>query len=200
MGTFELETKVIMGIDLAAKNKNPTGIAVLKCKKVKTFLLYTDSQLIETITLNNPYIIAIDAPFSLPKKGIFRKADKEMIKQGYRVFPPRLPSMKKLTQRAVRLNRILSESGFKTIEVHPTSTCKALSIPIKDKEKVQTVLTQIGLKGDFKVRPLTLHEIDAILAALTAYLHVINQTDALGDNKEGYIIVPKRQDWRAFKI
>jgi len=50
------------------------------------------------------------------------------------------------------------------------------------------------------VRTLTPHEIDAVIAALTAYLHMRNQTEALGDEEEGYIIIPKKQDWRTLQI
>jgi len=194
-----LKIKVIMGIDLAGKSENPTGVAIWKNKRVKTTLLYTDSQILETITQNKPEITAIDAPFSLPKSGIFRKADKEMIQCGYRVFPPSLPAMKKLTRRAMKINRIIMEKGYKTIETHPTSTCKALSIPSKDWGKIQTVLKQIGIEGALEAQLMTSHEIDAILAALTAYLHIKNLTEALGDEKEGYIIVPKKQEWRTLK-
>jgi hypothetical protein len=197
---FGLESKVIIGIDLAGKSENPTGWATWRNKEVKTTLLYTDDEILETITQNKPEIIAIDAPFNLPKSGIFRKADKEMIKQGYHVFPSSLPAMKKLTIRAIKLNRAIAEKGFKTIEVHPTSTCKALSMPLKDWRKIQTVLKQIGLKGDFEVRALTSHETDAVLAALTAYLYIKNQTAALGDEEEGYIIIPKKQIWRTIKL
>jgi len=197
---LELKTKVINGIDLAGKPENPTGWATWENKKVKTTLLYVDNQILEAITQNKPEIIAVDAPFSLPKSGILRKADREMIKSGYRVFPPTLPAMRTLTMRAMKLNRLISEIGFKTIEVHPTSTCKALNIPPKDWGKIQTVLTQIGLEGDLKVRTLMPHEVDAVIAALTAYLYMRNQTKALGDEEEGYIIVPKKQDWRTLQI
>lgn len=197
---FKLENEVIIGIDLAGKPENPTGWAIWKNKELKTTLLYSDGEILDSITRSKPKITAIDAPFCLPKKGIFRKADKEMIRHGYRVFPPDLPAMRKLTMRAIRLNRAIDERGFKTIEVHPTSTCKALNMPIKDWGKIQTVLKQLGLGGDTEVRTLTPHEIDAILAALTAYLHLNNQTEALGDDEEGYIIIPKKQEWRKLKI
>jgi predicted nuclease with RNAse H fold len=196
---LELKTKVIIGIDLAGKPENPTGWATWENKKVKTSLLYSDNQILEAIAQNKPEVIAVDAPFSLPKSGILRKADREMIKNGYRVFPPTLPAMKILTIRAMKLNRLIAEKGFKTIEVHPTSTCKALNMPPKDWGKIQTALTQIGLEGDPKLRTLTPHEIDAIIAALTAYLYMRNQTEALG-GEEGYIMIPKKQDWRTLQI
>jgi len=195
-----LKAKVIIGIDLAGKPENPTEWTTWENKKVKTSLLYMDNQIVEAIAQSKPEIIAVDAPFNLPKKGILRKADREMVKNGYRVFPPMLPAMKMLTMRAIKVNRLIAEKGFKTIEVHPTSTCKALSIPPKDWGKIQTALTQIGLEGDFKVRTLTPHEIDAVIAVLTAHLYMRRQTKALGDEEEGYITIPKKQDWRTLQI
>lgn len=196
---LKLKNKVITGIDLAGKPENPTGWAIWKNKRVETSLIYTNNEILEGITRNKPAIIAIDAPFSLPKKGILRKADKEMIRRGYRVFPPKLPAMRTLTVRAIELNKLIAEKGYKTIEVHPTSTRKALNMPSKDWRKIQTSLKSIGLEGD-QVRTLTPHELDAITAALTAYLHLQNQTEALGDKEEGYIIIPKKQDWRTLQI
>jgi hypothetical protein len=197
---LELKPKVIIGIDLAGKAENPTGWALWKDKKVETSLIYTNNEILESITQSNPTIIAIDAPFSLPKKGILRKADREMITRGYHVFPPCLPAMKTLTSRAMKLNKLIAKKGYKTIEVHPTSTRKALNMPSKDWEKIQTALETIGLEGALKVRALKSHEIDAATAALTAYLYMQNQTETIGDEEEGYMIVPKKQNWRTLKI
>jgi len=80
---LKLKNKVIIGIDLAGKPENPTGWAVGKNKRVETSLIYTDNEILEGITHNKPAIISIDAPFNLPKRGILRKADKEMIRRGY---------------------------------------------------------------------------------------------------------------------
>jgi predicted nuclease with RNAse H fold len=192
----EFEGKCTIGIDLAGLSKNPTGLALLKGNAVKTSLIYTDSEILENITRNVPSLIAIDAPLSLPKRGeAFRKADREMIKKGYRVFPPNLPAMKKLTLRAIRLNRLIEENAYKTIEVHPTSTRKALQMPLKNWETIQEILKTLGLKGELETRPLATHEIDAITAALTATLHLKKQTELIGDEENG-IIVPKKRNWR----
>jgi predicted nuclease with RNAse H fold len=195
-----LATRVLIGIDLAGKQENPTGWATWESKKVDTRLLYTNSEIIEAIDKDKPEVIAVDVPFSLPRRGIWRKADAEMIENGYRVFPPMLPVMRVLTMRAIELNRLIAEKGFKTIEVHPTSARKALGIPPKDWEEIQAALTQMGVEGSLKVRTLTPHEIDAIVAAFTARLYTRNRTRALGDEEEGYIIVPKKHDWRALQI
>ncbi|MDH7477261.1 MAG: DUF429 domain-containing protein [Candidatus Bathyarchaeota archaeon] len=195
-----METSTIIGIDLAGSPKNPTGWALWKDKVIKTNLVYTDEELLEGILSHNPSIVAIDAPLRLPKEGILRKADKEMIKRGYRVFPPGLPVMKKLTLRAIKVNKLILEKRYKTIEVHPTSTRKALSMPLKEWGKIQTALKSMGIEGDIQTRTLTSHEIDAVTAALTAYLHMQNQTETIGDLEEGFIIIPKKMDWRTLKV
>jgi len=197
---LKLREEVIIGIDLAGKPENPTGWALWKNKAVKTSLIYTDNEILEGIARNKPAIIAIDAPLCLPKRGNLRRADKEMIRKGYRVFPPSLPAMRKLTLRGMKINKSIAEKGYKTIEVHPTSTRKALNMPSKDWGKIQKILKSIGLEAELKVRTMTPHEIDAITSALTAYLHTQNQTEAIGDEEEGYIIIPKKQDWRTLKI
>lgn len=195
-----LENKVIIGIDLAGKPENPTGWALWRNRNVETSLIYTNKEILEKITHVKPTIVAIDAPLKLPKKSLLRKADKELIKRGYRVFPPRLKAMKKLTLRAIKLNKLIGEKGIETIEVHPTSTRRALNMPIKDWRKIQTLLESMGLEGSLKTCILTPHEIDAVTAALTAHLYKQGLTEALGDEEGGYIIVPKKQDWRNIKL
>ncbi len=194
---LELKDRCVIGIDLAGSSKNPTGWSLLKDTTVKTLLLHTDNEILENTLRNQPTLIAIDAPLSLPKKGeFFRKADREMIRKGYRVLPPNLAAMRKLALRAIKLNRLIEEKRYKAIEVHPTSTRKALQMPSKDWKATQEILKTLGLKGELETRPLATHEIDAITAALTAALHLKRQTEQIGDNEEGYIILPKKRDWK----
>jgi len=195
-----LQKRVIIGIDLAGKPENPTGWALWRNRRVKTSLVYRNNDILKGIARSKPAIIAIDAPLSLPKSGILRKVDKEMIARGYRVFPPILQAMRKLTVRAIEINKLIADKGYRAIEVHPTSTRKALNMPSKDWGKIQAILKSIGVEGDLKVRTLTPHEVDAVTAALTAYLHMQSQTKTLGDDEEGYIIIPKKQDWRTLQI
>jgi predicted nuclease with RNAse H fold len=196
----KMESKVIVGIDLAGKSGNSTGWAVLKNRKLKTCLVFMDHEILTSVEKIKPVLIAIDAPFSLPKRGLLRRSEEEMMKKGYRIFSPNLPAMKMLTLRAMRLNRLILEKGFETVEVHPTSACKALGMPVKNWGEIQKTLTQMRLKGELERKRLTSHEIDAALAALTAYLYMKNETETLGNEEEGYIIVPKRQDWRKLRI
>jgi len=197
---LKLKSKVIIGIDLAGKEENPTGLAIWRNKSVETCLIYTDNEILEKIKRIKPKIVAIDAPLKLPKSGIFRKVDKELIRKGYRVFPPGLPAMKTLTLRAVRLNRLIIKAGIQTIEVHPTSTRKALGMPTKDWKTIQDILKRIGLAGSLRQRLLTPHELDAVTAALTGYLYIEDLTETVGDHEEGFIVVPIKRDWRELKL
>jgi len=192
--------KALIGIDLAAKPENPTGWALLQDRLVRTCLLYTDKEILKRINHDKPALIAIDAPFGFAKEGAFRIAEKEIIREGYHVFPPTLPAMVRLTERALRLNKLIAEKRYKTIEVHPTSSRKALGMPLKDWGQIQAIFTRMGLKGDIKMPALTQHEIDAVTAALTAYLLMHNKAVPIGDKEEGCIVVPKRQAWSRIRI
>ena len=84
---------------------------------------------------------------------------------------------------------------YKTIEVHPTSTRKALQMPLKDWKAIQESLKTLGLKGELETRPLATHEIDAVTVALTAVLHLKSQTKRIDDDEKGYKTVPNKRDW-----
>lgn len=189
-----------VGLDLASLQTNPSGIAIIENKKLLTRHLHKTEEIIANITTFNPKIIAIDAPLSLPKKGTMRNADKIMNQRGYKVFPPLIPTMQKLTQRAIKIKEALEKKNYQVIEVHPTSTCKALNLPPKNWRKIQEALQQMGFSGELTTRKLSPHEIDAAIAALTAHLHLQGKTELVGDEKEGYIIVPRKQNWSQLKI
>jgi predicted nuclease with RNAse H fold len=195
-----MQENVIIGIDLAGAEKNPTGWALWKNKVISTCHLYENQEILEHLTKFEPTLITIDAPLSLPKKGTMRKADREMYRHGYPVFPPRFPAMKKLTLRAIKITQQIKREKLHIIEVHPTSTRKALKIPTKDWKKIQNIFIHMGLKGNLETRALTSHEIDAVTAALTGYLYLQEKIDLIGDGEEGYIVVPTKGDWRRLKL
>ncbi len=197
---LNLTEKIIIGIDLAGASANPTGWALWKNKAVNASHLYSDEEILSRSIELSPALIAMDAPLSLPTSGVLRRADREMLKRGYPVFPPRFPRMEALTRRAVNLTRALSAGGFPVIEVHPASARKALKMPTKDWGQVQTILVRMGLKGDVKTRKMTPHEIDAVTAALVGYFHLLGKAELVGEPQEGYIIVPQGTDWRRLHL
>lgn len=191
-----MREKIIVGIDLAGKANRPTGWALLKNKQIQTCHLYSTKEILVHTFNFSPKLVAIDAPLALPKGNAMREADRQMQKLGYPVLPPRFRAMKTLTLRAARITKKLKERKINVIEVHPASTRKALGMPAKDWKRIQKIFQQMGYKGDVEKRTLTPHEIDAVTAALTALLHIRGKTKLVGEQKEGYIVIPLKNDWK----
>jgi len=122
-----------------------------------------------------------------------------MQKRGYPVFPSRFLAMEKLTLRAIRMAKELTKrqlSHLGSPNIHPQSvknTNKRLG-------KIQTKFLRIGLEGDWEIRVLTPHEIDAVTATLTEHLYIQGETELIGVRKEGYIIVPSESYWRNLQL
>jgi len=190
----------IVGIDLSGSQKRESGICVLNRKLyAKTLILFSDKEIVSFLEKEKPDLIAIDAPLSLPKgrkslekksKIHFRKCDKELSNLKIKFFPITLGPMRKLTERGIKLRKIL-EKKFKVIEVYPGATQDILKIPRKQKgeKKLFLGLKKIGIK--IKNKKISHHELDAITCAFTGYLFLKGKTISLGDKKEGQIVIPK---------
>ncbi len=188
----------LVGIDLAGKPERPSGWALLKGLMVTVKELYTDDEILFKTLEAKPDLVAIDAPLTLPERGVLRKADREMQRHGYPVLPPLFSAMKELTLRAIRLTEALRREQVEVIEVHPASSRKALQMPIKDWRQIQEIFVEMGLSGDWEKRPLSPHELDAVTATVTAHLHIKGKTEGLGEQKGGFIIVPLSVHWSKY--
>ncbi len=185
-----LVRRTVAGVDLAGTEKNPTGVCILDGMYHRSMIAYRDSEILEKIISACPEIIAIDAPLTMPVQGYERNVERIMRSMGYRLFPPLLGGMKKLTIRGVRLNSELKRRGFRTIEVHPLTSRKILGIPERDLSAIRRFFLSIGVRGDVEVKNLSIHEIDALTAAVVALLHLEGLTTVVGD-EEGYIVCPR---------
>lgn len=191
---------VVLGIDLAGSPKRKTGICILNEKlEADCFCVFEDKEILNLINKIKPKLIAIDAPLSLPKgrKSLkrkenihFRECDRELWRYKIKFFPITLGPMRKLTERGIKLRKIL-EKKFKVIEVYPGATQDILKIPRKQKgfEKLKKGLEKLGIKI-LKENP-NADELDAITAAFTGWLYLKGKCVAIGDKKEGQIIIPK---------
>jgi len=177
----------VLGIDLAGKETNPTGIALLSDAGLKTKLVRTDDEILEECRNSSPNLVAIDAPLGFPKKGGLRRADLELISRGHRVFPPIFGGMKFLTQRGARIARKLRAEGFRVIEVHPRTSGKII-FGTHERKKWVSELSGRGMDLKSGVSP---HEVDSVLAALTAQFHMQGKSEEVGDPSEGTIIIPR---------
>lgn len=100
-----LTENILIGIDLAGTETNPTGWAMWKNKIISTCHLHENKQILDRSLTLKPTLIAIDVSPSIPMKGSMRKVDKEMQKQGSPVLPPLFPAMEKLTLRAIEITK-----------------------------------------------------------------------------------------------
>ncbi|MDH7517392.1 MAG: DUF429 domain-containing protein [Candidatus Thermoplasmatota archaeon] len=167
----------ILGVDIAGKDSNPTGICTMINSKVKCCILYSDEEILKIIDELKPDIIAIDAPVMEGEPRV-RKADRLLKKYG--AFPPSLPSMRSLTMRGSKL-AVQLKTCYKVIEVFPTATAKILNVYNKNYKET---IKKLGIKAGNK------HELDAYLCALTAKLFLEKKTVEIGD-ETGKIVVPK---------
>jgi hypothetical protein len=191
----------VVGIDLAGVEKNPTGFCFLDKKMViKTSLLFKDEEILKEIKKIKPDVVAIDAPLALPKgrksldkknKIHFRECDKELLKMRIKFFPITLGPMRKLTERGIRLRKILERKGIKTIETYPGAIQDILKIPRKNAgiEKLISGLRKFDLKGLSK--RMSDHELDAATCALLGKMYLNKNYIAIGDPKEILMILPK---------
>jgi predicted nuclease with RNAse H fold len=178
----------VVGIDLAGSEKNPSGWASLKNGELNVCEFFKDNEICNETASMKPDLVAIDAPLSKPVKGILRFPDREMLRRHYPVFPPLFKSMQSLTERAIRISESLGEININLIEVHPSSSMKALGVPKNNLRRIKLILKKYGLLR--RKIDLTTHEIDAAFSAITAYLHVKGLTELVGNIKEGFIVLP----------
>ena len=169
----------ILGIDLAGKTKNPTGICILKDNDVILKTIKEDKEILEIANMLKPDVIAIDAPIIHGKPRI-RKAD-IMLKK-YKSFPPTLPSMIPLTIRGSKLAAQLSKYHH-VVEVFPTATLKILGVYHKNYKETAAIL-------DLKVK--NKHELDAYICCSTGKMYLEGKTETVGD-EIGKIIIPKEE-------
>ena len=192
---------IVVGVDLAGSEKRNTGICILnEDLEAKCFVVHKDEEILELIEKFKPDLIAIDAPLSLPKgrksldrkeKIHFRECDKKLFEFGIKFFPITLGPMRMLTKRGIKLRKILEKKGYRVIEVYPGATQDILKIPRKsvNTKRLREGLKKLGIK--IEGRKLTHDELDAITAAYTGYLHLKERSLVLGDQKEGFIVIPK---------
>lgn len=198
----------VVGIDLAAAEGRRNGWAALEGPSVKTATFETDKQLVEAAVREQPHLVSIDAPLSIPRGrdctddscqcrsfGIMRECERELKRRGLNVYPCLLPSMSALTERGIALARTFGTLGIPVIESYPGAAQDILRIPRKKASlaDMRLSLNDMGFEG----RPLgqeTSHdELDAMTAALVGYLHLAGQAEALGDAREGCLFVPSKE-------
>ena len=164
------------------------------------------------------YLIGIDGPLQLPHelelccfsspstcnhrqtsayKG--RYCESLLIKKGYRCFMTSKNSfVKSWILRCLKLNKFLQIRSYDTLEVFPFATRQIIFPDLSGKKQTlqfrKTLLSHLQRwKVHFPLedRVYSHDELDAVLAAMTALLHGRHQTEMIGDERDGFIVIPE---------
>ena len=178
----------IIGIDLTGSEKRPSGFAVLReNQEVTTARFRTDEDLINATLAEEPALVSIDSPLSLPEdpKKIYRDCEMTLKRRGIGVYWCLLPSMKALTMRGIALAVRMKGEGLNVIESYPGAAQDILGIPRKNKGKeiLAEGLARYGIRGNLDVSH---DELDAITSAIVGQLYLEGKYEALG-----CLIIPK---------
>lgn len=190
---------VAVGLDLAANPANASALAVLDGRAfVALGEAAADDALVAAVQEHRADVVAVDAPLTPPdgRSGTYanRAAERALRAAGYPALPPsRLGS---LTFRGIALARRLRAAGLDVVEVFPRATLMRLGHRYGGAKQDAR---EVAAARDFLARhvaglpPLASdHAVDAVAAALTGALHLAGETEALGDQAEGVVVVPRR--------
>jgi predicted nuclease with RNAse H fold len=198
--SIKRHNREVVGIDLAGSPKRNTGISMLKKDNITSCaIVHTDQEIFDYVEKENPSLIAVDAPLNLPpgRKSIedktgehFRPCDRELLRRGIRFFPITLGPMRLLTERGIRLKRVLTRRGYPVIEVYPGAAQDIWHTGRKQDglSKLRRGLEKLGVKGLHK--KMSGDELDAVTAALVGQLFLRGKAEVLGNFKRGAIVIP----------
>ena len=189
---------------MAGAETRPTGFCLLRNLKAETMLLYSEEEIIEKTQNNQPEIIAIDAPLSLPpgrktiedrSGGHLRENDRELLRRKIKFFPITLGPMRKLTTRGIKLRLVFETKGFSVIEAYPGGAQDVLGIPRKQRglDKLMAGLEALGIAG--LKSGLSDHELDAATCAYVGKLFLEGKAVAYGPVDDA-IIMPAGEKQR----
>jgi predicted nuclease with RNAse H fold len=193
----------VLGVDLAGVPHRPTGMCLLQGLRAKTFLSYSDSEIIECVEDEKPDLIAIDAPLTLPpgretiedRNGVhYRICDMELQRRKIPFFPITLGPMRMLTVRGIELRGEFEKRGFRAVEMYPGGAQDIWGIPRarRDLTGLRRGLQRLGIKGLKK--EISDHELDATTGALVGLLFLQDKAEVYGNFTEGAILMPNPEN------
>lgn len=114
------------------------------------------------------------------------------MRRGVNVYPCLIQSMQALTRRGIEIAEALRGEGVEVIESYPGAAQDIMRIPRKraSLNQLQNGLERFGLCGLRPAGALTHDELDAATSAVVGSFYLADLHEALGDETEGYLIVP----------
>lgn len=194
----------VAGIDLAGAPHRPTGYSLMAGpRRITAQVLGEDASVLGAVSADNPDLVVIDAPLSLPRgrKTIedrdgphLRECDRELIRMRIPFFPLTLGPMRMLTVRGMTIAQRLSRRGYRVLEGYPGGSQDLLGLPRKQAGTgpLQRALVRRGLHGVLRERSLTHDELDAVTIAWAGRLFLQGHGRLIGDPTEGQMLLPER--------
>jgi len=203
------------GIDLTCKPNKPSAYALLGAdlRVLSLDFLHTDSNIIAAVERDQPTLVAIDAPLSLPRglcclkedchcqpafKAKGRLCERELARQGIpSYFTTKKSIIGEMVNRAIGLKTELLGRGYEVIEIYPYASKVRLWGKPPFKKTTPKGLRFLIDRLSFTIPDIVKYEAklnhdlcDAAIAAYTAYLRHQGQTEPIGDKAEGLIYIP----------
>jgi predicted nuclease with RNAse H fold len=199
----KLKSVCVLGLDLAGSPRRPTGFCALRGRRVNVGHLFSDGEIVETVQMERPQLIAIDAPLALPAgrccllntcicagTSHFRVSDYELRRIGIRFFPMTLGPMRQLTQRGMQLKSAFEDRGFAVIETYPGAAQDIWGIPRqRDVAGLRRGLSRFRLQGLSRSEPSP-HVLDAVTCALVGRLYLEGNAWGIGSADEALMFLP----------
>lgn len=208
---------VVLGVNLRASIERPSAVVGLDCRsQVVLFNSFKeDSELLEIARKYKPRMIAVGSPLSLPAglcclesecacdfalpeaKG--RQFELDLSRMGISCFFTTKTSItRELIYRGVDINRQLSGSGNKVIEVYPYATKiilfgdgTARKAEARNPQALDDQVAGLVTGLNHVIKKMDRNTRNAVLNAYTALLHSRDNTDVLGTPEEGLLVLPR---------
>lgn len=197
----------VVGIDLTGSERRATGWCYMEGSRAETKLIRTDDEIVQEIQSAKPHLVSIDSPLSLPQGrihvrdddpgrvrfGIMRQCERTLKRRGINVYPSLIPSMQGLTGRGIRMAEKIRSLGIPVIESYPGAAQDIMNIPRKraSLDLLKEGLRLFGVTGNFLSNKVTHDEVDAVTSAVVGMFFWSGKFEALGNEAEDYLIVPK---------
>jgi uncharacterized protein len=191
--------EMLLGIDYGSKMAGTTALAWMEKSKIR--ILQSEKKqdadvfILQVVSEIKPTIIFLDSPLSLPPAFtnpsstdyFYRKADKEL-----GAMSPMF--IGGLTARAIKLKRALEELEIQVFETYPAAINKKViqsEYYKEDLERFEKMVNKSLKVFDTKIltTPTTWHQMDAVLALLSAMRWQQGEHVTFGDAEEGQIII-----------
>lgn len=126
-------------------------------------------------------VVVIDAPLSKPKGGAFRDFERVLLARGFKLLPPNLGSMAKLTELGCELREKLESLGISVYETHPRTARAVMRL-----DGIE--LFEAMSKYTFCSSPRSKDDLDALTCLAVGLLHVKGLTEVIEGQEVRFLL------------